>query len=422
MSKNNSKGRSIGLLLGGFLLFGIILYAANKTVINVDADEIVVTQDPLDGELHVHTTAGLKNQNFGNVVGIYPKWDQFDFDIPENRKDELRYEDAWSNPEVAKYGYKVRFNDDGEAYIFGSLPVTMPLDVTSIAHIQTNQGSWESIEHNIVNKQLNSAVYNVGPLMSSKESSSERRSDLLHFIEDMVENGIYQTTRENKTVLDPVTRDSVNIVLAKQVEDTNAPGGFKRQSRSEITNYNLSVGTPIITQIIYSPKVQDQINKQQELTMSIQIAKARALEAQQNEITSVAEAQAKVARVRADEEAKKTVFIVQAERELEVATLEAKAAEQTKKKLILEGEGEATKKKLIMTADGALKQKLEAYERVNQHWAAAWQNNGASIVPTLNSGGAGGTGDNGANNLATFVDLMSMKAAKDLNLDMKVKK
>ena len=239
----------------------------------------------------------------------------------------------------------------------------------------------------------------------------------------MARNGVYSTVRVRRTVIDPVTRDSTTQMFAERVQDPNAIGGFKRQSLSEFTNYNITIGTPVITQIIYSPKVQGQIDKQQELTMSIQIAKAKALEAQQNEITANANALAKVAQVRAAEEAKKTVFVVEAERKKIVATLEKEAAKQLKQKLIYEGEGEATKKRLIMNADGALKQKLDTYAAVQASWAGAWQNNGASIVSTISSGnGDGSKNINGANNLNTFIDLMSMRTAKDLGLNMKIKK
>ena len=69
-----------------------------------------------------------------------------------------------------------------------------------------------------------------------------------------------------------------------------------------------------------------------------------------------------------------------------------------------------------MQADGALDKKLEAYKEVQGYWADAFSKYQGSIVPQIQTGGNAG---NGALN---FMELMSMKSARDLALDLGNKK
>ena len=69
-----------------------------------------------------------------------------------------------------------------------------------------------------------------------------------------------------------------------------------------------------------------------------------------------------------------------------------------------------------MQADGALEKKLEAYVEVNKFYAGALQNIKQPIVPAIIAGGdgSGGRGQTAAQDL---MDLLMIKAARDLSLD-----
>ena len=69
-----------------------------------------------------------------------------------------------------------------------------------------------------------------------------------------------------------------------------------------------------------------------------------------------------------------------------------------------------------MQADGALAQKLVTYERVMSRFAQAVEKQ--KWVPEVQMG----AGSSGASNAMTLIDMMGVKAAKDLALDMKIKK
>jgi regulator of protease activity HflC (stomatin/prohibitin superfamily) len=398
------------------LLFGI--FSCNKLLIDVPADRIYVVQEPT-GEMHVYDQPGWSNQHFGEEVGNYPKFEAINFDIPEDKRGELNYENAWTDPAVSMYGIKVVFNDNGTAMLFGSVPIEMPTDPETIKMIQEKHGGWESLRQQIIMKQLVSAVTQVGSLMTSREANSERRSDLIGYLEDMVKNGLYKTKVRSEREVDAITRDTVVVKYAVRIEDPNSPGGFMRQALSEITKYNIKVGTPAINRIVFSPAVQDQLTKQQEMTMAIATSKAEALVSQQNAKTSIAEAEAKLAKVSAEMNAEKEKAVIQAQQRMEVAEKDMRAAEFGKRKAILEGEGEAEKKRLLMQADGALNPKLDAWLAAQTEWAHAWAQNKANIVPHYVSGGGGNGNTSSAIN--DFVTIMGINQARQLGLDLSIK-
>jgi len=408
--KNVFKLISLGILLMASI------WMIDKWVLSVPANKILVVQTP-SGEMHVYNKPGWQNQHFGSVIGDYPKFESVNFDIPEEEKDVLNYDSAWVDNRVGMYGIQVTFNDNGTAILFGTVPVEMPTDPQSILMIQEKHGGWASLQSQIIRKQLTSALSTqIGALMTSREANAEKRSDLVGYLEDMVRNGLYQTRVRVEKEVDPITKDTVVIKYAERIPDPNAPGGFKRQAPSEITKYNIRIGTPAINRIVFSNIVKKQLASQQEMTMAIATSKAEALVAQQNAKTSAAEAEARIAKVQADLNAKKEEAVIEAQKRMEVAALDMKAAESLKRKAILEGEGEAEKKRLLMSADGALNPKLEAFVEVQKAWADAWAKNGAAVVPTYISG-AGGASPNGVQNL---MDLKTIMDAKALGLDLSI--
>ena len=407
-------------IAAGVFALLVLIVLVNKLTINVNSDEIVVTQDPIDGDLHIHVSQGMKNQNFGTVVGVYHKSNQYNFDIPEELQNELKYEQAFTNAEVAKYGIKVRFNDDGDAYIFGSMRYDLPLDEVSLEALQTQFGSKYAIENDIVKRTVNNAVFNAGPLMSSKESSAEKRSDLLWFIEDMSLRGAYKTKKVIRHEKDPVTLETVDVKYVEIQDDTLNKDGVARQVKiSQFEKYKIVGGNFTISQIVYSPKVEEQIAKQQDLTMKVQIAKAGALEAQQNEITAGATGKANATKAKWTQEAINAKEIAEAEKQKEKAKLASEEAAYYKKEQTLIGEGDGARKRAVMLADGALKQKLDTYEKVQAKWADAYSKR--AVPQWVQNGSGGNNGSGSQNDAVTFMQLQNMKVAKDLGLDMKVK-
>jgi len=166
-----------GLLV---ILIIVAFFCSFSLIENNDAEEIMVIQSPVSGELTWHTTAGMKWQGFGKVT-TYQKRSQFWFSDQDDQGSELNQ------------SIKVRFNDGGHGQISGSIAWEMPIDNANLTALHTKYGSQHAIEQQLVRTVVEKSVYMTGPLMSSKESYAERRNELIRFIEDQITLGVYKT-------------------------------------------------------------------------------------------------------------------------------------------------------------------------------------------------------------------------------------
>jgi regulator of protease activity HflC (stomatin/prohibitin superfamily) len=407
-------------------------FASCGMVTNVDANEIVVIQSPLSGDLSFHTTPGMKYRGFGKVTE-YVKRSQFWF---SEKHDQGKESDE---------AITVRFNDGGHAKISGSISWELPLDSASLTRLHQAYGSHKAIEQQLVRTVIEKSVYMTGPLMSSKESFADRRNDLLQYIEDQVQNGIYKTESIQVTQSDQMTGEKRTVNVVKLVMD-----GAKviRTDPSPLALYGIKTFNPSINNIIYDAAVEQQIQAQQSATMQVQTAIAEAKKAEQAAITATKNGEARAATAKWEQEVIKAKEVTQAQQllevarldaqknlefakiiaqkdfevaqknaqqKLEVAKLEAKSAEQYKLSETLRGQGEAARRKAVMTADGALEQKIGAWVKVNEAYAAAIGAYQGNWVPSVQmSTGTPATGhQNGANAL---VDLLTAKTSMDMGL------
>lgn len=122
-------------------------------------------------------------------------------------------------------------------------------------------------------------------------------------------------------------------------------------------------------------------------------------------------------------ETEKKLAVTNAEREKDRATIEKQTAQITLEKARLEAqttkelaEAEAYAKKVVMQADGALTQKLAAWVEGQKAMASAVA---VAPVPQIVFGGAG-EGAGRQSEVTNLLNLVGVKAAKDLALDMKV--
>jgi hypothetical protein len=111
--------------------------------------------------------------------------------------------------------------------------------------------------------------------------------------------------------------------------------------------------------------------------------------------------------------------VTEAEARKAVAGLDVQTAELRKRELELQGEGEAAKRRAIMQADGALELKLAAYKAVMHDAFEAVKGYQGNWVPGVVMAGSAQNGHAG-NGAMDMINLMSVKAAQDLNLNLSV--
>lgn len=389
-----SKKIILGIVLGFILIIG--LFGAGKLYEDVDAGEIVIIQDPVDGEMHVNKQPGMVWQGWGKVTH-YKKSGQLWFLTPKEKD-----EPDGSLP--------VKWNDGGHATISGSIRYDLPMDDEAMIRLHSTFGSQEAIESHLIKTNIEKAVYLVGPLMSSKESYAEKKNDLIYYIEDQASRGAYKTIQKEVKEMDQLT-NTEKLVTKVEIEKDSL-GVPARQEISPMSTYKVKLYNMSINNMIFSAEVEAQIKTQQQSIMSVQTSIANAKRAEQDAITTAKQGEADAAKAKWDQEVIKATQVTAAEAAKAVAVLELETARLNKQRDIEQGEGEAAKKRLAMQANGALEQKLAAYVQVQGFWADAFSKFQGNLVPTYQSGGGPAT------NATNWVELMGMKAMRDLSLDM----
>ena len=355
------------------------------------------------GDLNTFIEPGWKTQAFGKVT-TYKRRDQFSF---SSVKDQGKALDE---------SISTRFNDGGHGNISGTVNWQMPLKHEQIVALHKDFGSIEAIEQQLIRPALQKVIYNVGPTMSSTESSAEKRPEIPKYIDDQLIHGPYLTKTVTVTQKDPITGADKQVAVVQIA--MNEKGQPMRESESQITKYGIILQPVSINEIKYDQIVEDQIKQRQQSTTGVQISIANAKKAEQDAITTEQQGKATAAKAKWEQETLNAKEIAFAEKAVAVATLGAKAAEQYKKEQILRGEGDAQAKALRMNADGALDTKLAAYVEVSKAYAEAMGNYQGAWVPSVVMGNSG-AGGNGA---AALVEMLTAKTARELGIDMSVTK
>lgn len=323
---------------------------------DVKNEEIVINQIPYSGELEYWTSPGFQFQWFGRT-STYFKTNQIWFNEIEKRKDEMGHlvlKPTGDNPALP-----ITYNDKGKGYVLGSVRVELPTDTKSLNRIQTHYGSMERLINDLIKPTLGKVILACGPLMTSLESVSEKRTDLIAYATDQLNYGVYKTVVREIETFDQLTNEKKLTKVASLIPDSLSPNGYKRQEDSPFAYYGLKVSQLSISDMEYEQATIDQINKQREADMNIVTAKAKALEAVQLRIQAEEEGKRDAEKARWEQEKVKAVEVTKAQQAFEVAQLQAKEAAEKAKKIIEEGRAEAESNRLKVQAGLTPQEKAE---------------------------------------------------------------
>ena len=353
-----SKG-AIGAIIAAVVLI-LTLMCTGSIAEDVPNEEIIVNQYPFTGKMAYWTTPGLKGQWFGRKTTYY-KTQQFWFGSSDDDNEQQ------GTP------IPVIFNDASDGLIYGSLRIKLPTDEEHLSRIQTDYNGMDRLMNDLVSQTVTKVIYASGPLMSAFESYAEKKNDLIEYITDQLNNGVYKTAVKVEETVDPVTGEKKTVKLATLIPDESAPGGYKRSERSPFAYYGITIGSDqggqvSISKIDYSEKVKLQIAQQQEANMLIQTSKAKSAAAQQE--------------------------AVRAEQEREVSRLAAEKAEFDKKRIIAEGQAEAEANRLKVAAGLTPQEKAEWEYKTAVGIAEALSKSNVRWVPEIMINGKDGSGSN----------------------------
>jgi regulator of protease activity HflC (stomatin/prohibitin superfamily) len=407
MANDSNVLVKLGIRLAGALgVLIVVIWFFSGTMITVQADEIVIKQDLVGGQLHVWDSPGPHAVLWGTVTR-YKRSAQLWF---SSKEDEGKKTDE---------SIRVRFNDGGHGNISGSLRYTLPTDPAKMIALHQSYHSMEAIDHELVRQVVNKGVFMSGPLMSSRESYAEKRADLINYITDQLTYGVYRTEHDQTKTLDPLTGQEKVVDFVRPKQNGSAPNGIEREEESPIQRFGMSASNITINAIEYDPAVEAQIKQQQEAIMAVQQAIVNARKAEQDALTVEQQGKAAAAKAKWDQEVEKAtavtaaekdkaVAVTQAERDKEVAALSLETAKLNAQQTVTTAKADADAKRLVVQANNNFQERIDAYVKVMQAWATAYGQQ--RQTPDVQLGGGGGAGTSAA------MDLLAVKAARDLQV------
>lgn len=333
-----TKGHITGISIIVLIVF--FLFTIGAWVEECDKSKIYVNQMPFTGEFKVWSEGGMQWQLWGNVHE-YSKTNQVEFTGVE--KDSTGYVAVGEN-----HGATITFNDKGRGFIIGSLRVVLPTDFTHMAKIQQEFGSESALISTLIKPTLYKVVISCGPLMSSLESVSETRTDLIQYITDQLNDGVYKTKINKIKVTNELTGDTETVAKAEILVDKD--GNYLRQENSPFKQYGITCNLVSITDIKYDGATQQQIDAQKAANLAVITSKTKSLEAIQKTVLVTEQGKQAAEAAKWKQEEIKAKEVTKAQQEYEVAKLEAMRAEEVARKVRAEGEAKAAANKALVAA------------------------------------------------------------------------
>lgn len=383
--------KASAIIVGIFVLFLLSL----KLFEDANKSYNYVVQMPFTGEYHTWADGGMQWQGFGRVE-VYSKTSQIEFTGVE--ANENGYIAVGDNPAA-----QATFNDNGRGMIIGSFRVVLPNDAQNMEKIQRDFGSERALINNLVKPTLYKVITACGPLMSSLESVSATRTDLISYITDQLNNGVYKTKSIKTEVVNELTGDKEIRTQAMIIENQEAIGGYERQEVSPFSMYGITCGLVSITDIKYDRDTQNQIDAQKQANLAVITAKTKSLEAIQRTIQITEEGKATAEKAKWEQEKEKAVAVTKAEQEYEVARLAALKAKEDAKKIEAEGEAKAAANRALVSAGLTPLERATIEKETKIGVAEALS--GLALPKVVMTGGAGGN---------TAMDAMGLKMMTDL--------
>lgn len=316
----------------------------------------------------------------------------------------------------------IRFGGDATtAQVSGIVQYILPIDEKEMIEMHNAHRTLESLVSKRIAPYTKECLQSSAQLMSSEMHYSGGRASMAQDFSDQLKNGVFILKTTDKVLFDSLEKENKRVYETKPLEDAN--GNIKRKF-SSIKEYGITVADAAITDVDYEERVDKMLAKKIDASTRASVSKQELLTAQQQQLTAKAKGEQRLVEIEYAQKQEQTKQVVAAQTKVEVAKqdmeqqrIQAQAAELEAKKIKTLADAEAYAKQRVMSADGALDKKLAAYKEVQRYWAEAFKGYQGNVTPQVVTGNGGNTG-NGATN---FMEIMGIKAARDLNLDLKNK-
>ena len=296
---------------------------------------------------------------------------------------------------------------------------------------------------------IKETLQSTASLMSADDYFAGARSEFGNEFENQLRQGIYVTKRkevQRKNIRDRNEAGGlvsgageedgikrVEYVTEKVLDDKGVPARKVQQ----FVNMGVEVVEARITNVDPNPQYKQRMQKVQQALAELAIARQDRLKEEEQKLLVTARGEKEVEQKRQETlrdqieqttkaQTEKKLAIISAEREKESALIaKLTSAELLDKAKIdaqatkVTADAEAYAKQAVIEADGALDKKLAALVEINNVWATAAAN---APVPGVVMGGAGEGSTSRQSEIGQLMSVMAVQAAKQLQVDMDVKR
>lgn len=405
--KQNMK--NFKLIVGGVIgIVALILFsiinpfswndAGNRTVVErTDGTQIVQFQPGI-----FYAGFFSKEAEWPNQISVLYNDSLPDYDMQDN------------GIEIGKID--VRFNDATTAKVSGIVQYILPADDKEMILLHNTHRTPQSLVSKRLAPYTKECLQSSAQLMSSEKHYGGGRAQMSQDFLNQLREGVYLLATTERFVYDSLEKERKRAYETAILLENGAP----KRKISSLKEYGISVADGGITDVDYATQVDIKLAKIIDAATKSAISKQELMTAQQQALTAKAQGEKELVDIEYATKKDQTKQVVEAQTKVAVAEqdklqqrIQAEAAELEARKIKILADADAYKKRTTIQANGALEQKLEAYVETQKAWAEAFSKYSGNVVPQVQTGGAQG---NGAVN---FMELMGIKAAKDLSIDLK---
>lgn len=255
-SINNNKGFTIGEIVKfgtviAVFLAGLITFFGCVGTNN--AQDWKIVQYP-GGEVRVVDTAGWYNKGFGHVW-TYPRNFQVEYD--------------------KEHAFPVIFNDSGTGIMNTMVRFSAPTTIAGKLELH-NQfgGNLDNIEL-AVWAHMSNSMKATGPIMSSSEHQSARRSEFDQLVQEQLNAGLFETRKVSKDVKDANDEKSKAITVYYTEIIMDEKGKPKIANVSPLAHLGLAITQFSVTHVQYDDTTQKQFEQKKQAFLAAESSKAK---------------------------------------------------------------------------------------------------------------------------------------------------
>ncbi len=340
----------------------------------------------------------------------------------------------------------IMFLDQVDADAEATVRFSIPADKESFLRLTHEYRTPANLLRTALIPAFKETLQATASLMSAEDYYSGGRTEFNNEYENQMSNGIYVVRREEvSTAMPRRQKGSANVALGTDQEEYGDEtritfvvrkmvdgNGVPIRKAQKFVDFGISVVDARVTNMRPNKRFVERMQLKQKASADRAIAREQRIQEEEQRLLAIARGEREVAERQAKAkveqielttgaETEKQLAITSSQKLREQAQITRETAQINLEKARIEAETQRTladaesyQKRVILEADNALAQKLEAEIAIHKVWAAAYA---TRRVPQYVIGGGEGVPSGGDSEVRTFMQLLTLDAAKRLAYD-----